>query len=238
MNPGDRMGAIVRRAPILLCLLAGCYGGRGDYEDRTGGPVDPSYAASWDDVRDVIWREWGKATWTDIGRGYQLRKDEKFQDSELFVLLFLAVNLEQPLLTMVDLYKDKNKDLHQVVLATQFPRDGFFTPYPEEAPLPPGVFAHPYNLYRTRAPGALTNEEYASLVQMRIAVDYFAHQPEEFFAEFERLRGFQSLFTRHFDRANWGRKAADGTGSRPLERPWDPQMANLFDRNQDDVNGE
>lgn len=232
------MAALVRRAPILLCLLAGCYGGRGDYEDRTGEPVDPAYAASWSDVRDVIWREWGKATWTDIGRGYQIRKDDKLGDDDLFVLLFLAANLEQPLLTLANLYKDKNKDLHQVVVATQYPRDGFFTAIREDAPLPPGVFAHPYNLYRSREPGALTNEEYAALVQMRIAVDYFAFQPEEFFAEFERLRRFQSLFTKHFDRSNWGRLAADGTASRPLERPWDPRTATLFERNQDDVDGE
>lgn len=232
------MAALIRRAPFWLVLLAGCYGGRGDYEDRTGEPADPSYSASWSDVRDVIWREWGKATWTDIGRGYQLRKDDKIGDDELFVLLFMAANLEQPLLTLVDLYKQKNRDLHQVVLATQYPRDGFFVAYPEEAPLPPGIFAHPYNLFRTREPGALTNEEYAALVQMRIAVDYYAYQPEAFFEEFARVRVFQSLFTKDFERCNWGRLAADGTASRPLERPWDSRTASLFERNQDDVDGD
>lgn len=225
------------RAALLLIFLAGCGGGSRDRGDRVLPGVDPAYARRWEDVQDVIWREWGKATWDEVARGHKLRDDDEITPETAFVLLYLSRNLQQPLGAMVELHKKHKKDLHAVIVELQVPRDQFFVAIAESAPLPPDPYARAYRLYRTRTAGALTEKEYGDLVVLRIAVDYFAFDPEEFFGEIARVKAFESLLTGRLEQANLGGVAADGTKAPVLERPWVEETRSLFERSRKDALG-
>lgn len=227
----------MRAVAMVLLVLAGCGGGSRDRGDRILPEPDPAYARRWDDVQDVIWREWGKATWEEVARGHKLRDEEDLSSETAFVLLYLSRTLQQPLGAMTELYKKHKKDLHAMIQGLQVPRDQFFVAIAESVPLPPEPYARSYRLYRTRAPGALTEKEYGDLVVLRIAVDYFAFDPEEFFGEITRVKAFESLFTGRLEQANLGGVAADGTKAPVLERPWVEETRSLFERSRKDALG-
>lgn len=226
----------MRRIILAFLSLAGCAESGDEAPDRGLPDVDSAYRASWRDVQDVIWLEWGGASWSDVAHVQRLRNQEKYPDEDLLALLFMARNLRQPVSAMTELYREKGKDLHQVVLATSFPRDLFFVSIPETLPAP-DVYTHPYQLHRRRDPGALTNKEYGALVVLRIGVDYFAYDPEVFFEELARLKAFESLFTVQFDRAGWGGLAANLEKAPICERPWVRETRDIFHRQREEATG-
>jgi hypothetical protein len=221
----------------LVLLLGACEGGRRERFDRAMPEVDPASPRKWQDVQDVIWREWGKATWEEVALGYRLRDQEQVAPEEALVLLYLARALGQSVGTIAEHYRKQEKNLHALGRELQVPRDAFFVPIPESMPLPPGVLARPYKLYRMRQPGTLTQEEYGALVVMRVAVDYFGFDAEEYFKEIERVRAFESLLTGNLERAGAGGKAADGSDAPLLERPWVAETRSLFERARKDALG-
>lgn len=223
-------------ALLGLLTVAGCYAGRGESAGRDVPPVEASYVANWEDVRDVIWLEWGGASWRDIAYAEKLQEEEKLSDEDLFVLLFIARNMGHPLSVVVDIYKEKSKDLNQVVLAMGVPRDTFFLEIPKGLPAP-GVFTHPYKLFRSRSPGGMENKEYTALVVMRIGVDYFGYKERKFFDEYQRTRGFRPLFTIQFHRAGWGGRDAAQKTAPILPRPWVRANSDLFYRNREEATG-
>jgi hypothetical protein len=221
---------------MAALLLAGCAGSGEDPPDRGLPDVDPSYRPSWWDVQDVIWLEWGGASWQDIAHAQRLREQDKYKDEELLVLLFVARSMGQPISSITDLYREKNKDLHQVALAMSIPRDMFFVTIPDTLPAP-NVYTHPYQLHRRRDPGALTNKEYSALVILRIGVDFFGYEPEVFFEELERLKAYESMFTVNFDRAGWGGRSATLESAPIRERPWVRENRDIFYRQREEATG-
>ena len=117
---------------LWVALLAACYAGRGEAGDRELPAVEQAYAPNWKDIRDVIWLEWGGSTWGDIAYAKMLHEDKKIPENDLFVLLFMVRSLGQPMVSLVELYEEKERDLHQVVLGTGFDRDRFFVPISPE----------------------------------------------------------------------------------------------------------
>jgi len=217
----------------LLLLLGGCYSGGTEYYERDLPPVDLAYAPNWDDVRDVIWLEWGRSSWADVAEGYRRRDVDKLDEGEMLVLLFMARKLGQPLTSLMDLYLKKEKNLHEVVLATEFSGREFFVTIRETQPAP-GVYTRPYWQYRHNDPIVLGNEEYVALVFMRIGMEYYAFSADKYFYHYFRVHGFQPFFTLNFKRAGAGGRDAVGETAVIRERPWSRQTSAAFIQNRED----
>jgi hypothetical protein len=221
---------------VGLAALLACAGCAVDGTQVPPG-VDPAYVASWRDVQDVVWLEWAGATWGEIAQAAALREKEKILDEELLALLFMARKLQKPLEAMADLFVKNERKLQAVARASDFPRDEFFVPIRHDAPLPPGIYARPYQLHRARAEGELDNKEIGWLVVLRLAVDYFGFHPESFFDEVERVKVFESVFTAEFARAGAGGRTLEHRRVVVGDRPWVAETASRFLRQREEHTG-
>lgn len=205
------------RFALAPFLLSGCLIVSAEDPPRPPGPY-PGYAATWPDVRDVVWLEAFASNWPEIKEGEAARA-RGITDGDLFMLLYLARYAHRPLADVLPHYKG---DMQALVNELRYPYLQIVVP--TDGPVP-AQFAGAYRMQREHEPGALTNAEFTDLVQLRLAVDYFGLSPQEAFAA---GRDWQALFMRSVPRAGEGRRTMEGRAVQFGPRPWDLSTRDQF----------
>lgn len=207
----------MRSALPCLMVLSGCVVVHGEDPPQPPEPF-PSYVATWEDVRDVIWLEAFGSNWGEVKEGTAARA-RGVTDGDLFMLLYLARHEGRALSEMVGRYKG---DMMALVEELRYPYLQLVVPTDEPAP---AHFENAYRMMREHAPGTLTNVELTDLVQLRLAVDYFGFSAREAFAA---GRDWQRVFLMSVPRAGSGRRTMEGREVQFGPRPWDLKTRDAF----------
>ncbi|MBI2930224.1 MAG: hypothetical protein HYY16_01115 [Planctomycetes bacterium] len=145
-------------------------------------------------------------------------------EGDMLVLAFIAARCRMDIHEVAAFYEQAGFDLFQVALRCRMTGDEFFVDVPEKTICPPD-YQKAYESYWKRERGyTLTNEECRSLVELRIAIDYYGWAPREWFDRYEAcceaMREPREAFVTEAQRCGRGGRNARTETVVMRERPW------------------
>ncbi len=235
----------MKKGIIALLALAGCVVHR-DRPHRHPPPSSPPparqvtvvRAASWHDVRFVLWAEYFDCSEDEIGYCESLRG---YDDADVFVMLYIARCRRVPVRTVVLEYDRCGRSLWTVSLRFGMTGDEYFlAEVPARASCPP-PYGKAYGHWRNRERGyVLSNEECHALVHLRIGVHFYGYSAEDYFREHESLRGrgvahpLREMAARDCGKAGAGGKTAAMAAPKKADRPWEASDRREWERRREE----
>jgi hypothetical protein len=221
------MSMLMKSALLVLPFLPGCFVVAEDPPSAYNAPSQDETTVVEsprdEEVNYVVYREYFGCSEQEIAYFPHYRRYYALSDDDIYFIYFTSrqcgVSFD---VCFHSYYYDCGRDYDRLVVYYHVPRERYFVPIGAGV-APPPMYAHVYGAYRngTTASVTFTNQEYISLVHMKVGCEYQGHPPATYFARVQATGSSGRVIVESRDDCGRGGRTATGaTVQATAPRPW------------------